>query len=310
MRRTRLRRAMGRPWRPPWMGLRPAHAALLSNVGARCLSGTCSHQSAESVTPASSCACPGGVGAGPGAAIGCGGMTGIASSNGRRWAGLALREAGRELQHSRRGGAGRRATCFRARRARAAGLAPGVWRARSRGGARVTGGLTEPWLPLPFREAGAQAERAPRARQGLGGRPEARRPALLIPGPLSLSCPARPGTLAKRCAAPGPCECLREPALPGPMLAPVRGGRGRGAGVTVLGALRDSAAPWGRALLSLNPAAPWGRALPSPNSGILGAGRCLHLIPQTLGAGCCRLLVPQTREAGRCPSLISEFFAA
>ncbi|VCX43399.1 unnamed protein product, partial [Gulo gulo] len=48
------------------------------------------------------------------------------------WAGLALRRAGREPRCGGRGGAAPRATCFRPRRARAPGPAPGrlLWRVR------------------------------------------------------------------------------------------------------------------------------------------------------------------------------------
>lgn len=64
MRGPRLRKGIGRPWRPLRVGLRAAPVALLPNVGARGLSGICSHQSAASAAWASSKACPVGRGRG------------------------------------------------------------------------------------------------------------------------------------------------------------------------------------------------------------------------------------------------------
>ena len=261
----------------------------------------------------------------------------MAISNGLRRADLALRGAGRERRHSEPGGAGQRATCSRAWRARAAGPAPGAWRARPRGGARVTGDLTEPRPPLSRPRGGRSGgTRSPRP---LGSRRKARGapPLASHHGPAFPSVSGAPGDAGRAVCCLGAMPVRTGTRPPGPRAsAGVRWTGPRGGGVTV-GVLLDPAScgarrysplipqargasprppliPRGRALLSPNPTAPCGGALPSPNPAV---PRSLLLpspgpvapsggAPPPPGARRCPPLVPQPCESGSCPPLVPQ----
>lgn len=175
--------------------------------------------------------------------------------------------AGTAVRRARR----RRATCSRARRARAAGLAPGAWRARPRGGrgCRVTS--QSRGLRLPAREAGAGRDALPAPGRVWAGGPR-RSACAAPPGPTFPSVFSTPGDAGRivcgaAAGSPGPCGC----AGPRPAVSGASGGA------------RGTGPRGGGHRPGFPPGAPWGRAPRSSDPGSPGAGRRPPLIRGPLG---------------------------
>lgn len=110
---------------------------------------------------------------------------------------------------------------------------------------RVPGDLTEPRSPRPAPRGGRSVGKRSRAPQGVGWRPEARRPRCSSWAHVPLmSSPGDAGRTVCGAAAgsPGP-RGWAGPRPPVAVLAPVRGERGRGVGVSVLGSFPGSPGP-------------------------------------------------------------------